>query len=145
MLLVTGIANPGSMKNLLLEKSKTYYEMLYSDHHIFTIDDLKDIKKRFFGITAANKIILTTEKDAVRLVKFEQELHDIPLYVMPIELQFLFNDENRFNELIGTFIREFNRKPKWSVHCIVHPRHCLAITPLSAKQRGSAPRMRRDE
>ena len=110
VLLVTGIANPIPLKNFLADKSKTYYELTYSDHHIFTIDDLKDIKKRFYGITASDKIILTTEKDAVRLVKFEQELHDIPLYVMPIELQFLFNDENRFNELIGTFIREFNRR-----------------------------------
>jgi tetraacyldisaccharide 4'-kinase len=110
VLLVTGIANPATLKNLLAEKSKTYYELTYNDHHIFTIDDLKDIKKRFNGIAAANKIILTTEKDAVRLVKFEQELHDIPLYVLPIELQFLFNDENRFNKIIGTFISEFNRK-----------------------------------
>jgi len=39
VLLVTGIANPKPLKNLLLEKSKTYYEMAYNDHHIFTIDD----------------------------------------------------------------------------------------------------------
>jgi tetraacyldisaccharide 4'-kinase len=110
VLLVTGIANPAPLKNFLADKSKAYYELTYSDHHIFTIDDLKDMKKRFHGINAANKIILTTEKDAVRLVKFEQELYDIPLYIMPIELQFLFNDENRFNELIGTFIREFNSR-----------------------------------
>jgi tetraacyldisaccharide 4'-kinase len=107
VLLVTGIANPAPLKNFLADKSKAYYELRYNDHHIFTIDDLKEIKKRFYAIAAANKIILTTEKDAVRLVKFEQELHNIPLYIMPIELQFLFNDEKRFNELIGRFIREF--------------------------------------
>jgi tetraacyldisaccharide 4'-kinase len=110
VLLVTGIANPAPLKNFLVEKSKTYYELTYNDHHIFTIDDLKDIKKRFNSITAANKMILTTEKDAVRLVKFEQELNDIPLYVLPIELQFLFNEESRFNTLIGTFISGFNRR-----------------------------------
>jgi tetraacyldisaccharide 4'-kinase len=109
VLLVTGIANPVPLKNFLADKSKAYYELNYNDHHIFTIDDLKEMKKRFYGISAADKIILTTEKDAVRLAKFEQELHDVPMYVMPIELQFLFNDENRFNELIGTFIEEFDR------------------------------------
>ncbi|MEO5683120.1 MAG: tetraacyldisaccharide 4'-kinase [Chitinophagaceae bacterium] len=110
VLLVTGIANPGPLKNLLLEKSKTYYEMAYNDHHIFTIDDLKDIQKRFAAITASNKIILTTEKDAVRLVKFEQVMADMALYVVPIELEFLFNDAPRFNGLISTFIRDFKKK-----------------------------------
>jgi tetraacyldisaccharide 4'-kinase len=110
VLLVTGIANPGPLKNLLQEKSGTYYEMAYNDHHIFTIDDLKDIQKRFDAISASNKIIITTEKDAVRLVKFEHELAGMPLYVVPIELEFLFNEAHRFNGLIGTFIKDFNRK-----------------------------------
>jgi len=51
-----------------------------------------------------------TEKDAVRLVKFEQELRGMPFYVLPIELAFLFNGAQQFNQLIGTFIREWNRK-----------------------------------
>jgi tetraacyldisaccharide 4'-kinase len=109
VLLVTGIANPRPLKNLLQEKSKTYYEMAYNDHHIFTIDDLKDMQKRFNSIQANDKIILTTEKDAVRLVKFEHELAAMPVYVVPIELEFLFNDAHRFNGLIGTFIKEFRK------------------------------------
>ena len=112
VLLVTGIANPRPLKHLLQEKSKTYYEMAYNDHHIFSIDDLKDIQKRFNGINAINKIIITTEKDAVRLVKFEQELAAMPLYVVPIELEFLFNDAPRFNVLIGTFIKDFKKNVK---------------------------------
>lgn len=107
VLLVTGIANPKPMKNLLQEKSKTYYEMTYNDHYIFSIDDLMEIKSRFNGISATKKIILTTEKDAVRLVKFEQELNDVPFYVLPIEQSFLFGEGERFNQLIGTFIKSF--------------------------------------
>jgi tetraacyldisaccharide 4'-kinase len=107
VLLVTGIANPKPLKKLLDEYSKTYYELTYSDHYIFTIDDLNDIKKRFDGIQASQKIIVTTEKDAVRLVKFEQELLEIPLYVIPIEMMLLFNDGPRFNHLITSFIRDF--------------------------------------
>jgi tetraacyldisaccharide 4'-kinase len=109
VLLVTGIANPGPLKTLLQERSKTYYEMAYNDHHIFTIDDLKDMQKRFNSIQANDKIILTTEKDAVRLVKFEHELAAMPVYVVPIELEFLFNDAHSFNGLIGTFIKEFKK------------------------------------
>jgi len=68
------------------------------------------MRKRFNAISASNKIILTTEKDAVRLVKFDQELAGMPLYVVPIELEFLFNDGHRFNGLIGTFIKDFGVK-----------------------------------
>jgi len=110
VLLVTGIANPKPLKNLLQEKSKAYYEMAYNDHHIFTIDDLKDMKKRYNAISAGKKIIITTEKDAVRLVKFAQELTEMPLYVVPIELEFLFNEAGRFNGLMGTFIKDFGKK-----------------------------------
>lgn len=107
ILLVSGIANPVPLKKYLQEVSKTYYEILYSDHHIFSIDDLKDMVKRFENIQAANKIMLTTEKDAVRLVKFEQQLKELPVYVIPIEVQFLFNEEQAFSDIITKFIKEF--------------------------------------
>lgn len=106
VLLVTGIANPRPLKNMLHEKAKTYYEMAYNDHYIFTIDDLKEMVKRYKSLSAADSMILTTEKDAVRLVKFETELHAIPFYVLPIELVFLFDGAAHFNQLIGTFIKD---------------------------------------
>jgi len=109
VLLVTGIANPRSLKNYLQEYSKTYYQVAYNDHHIFTIDDLREIKKRFGQINAENKMIITTEKDAVRLVKFEPELHDIPFYVLPIGHHFLFGEAQSFIEIIGTFISTYKR------------------------------------
>jgi tetraacyldisaccharide 4'-kinase len=108
VLLVTGIANPAPLKEWLDRRSKAYYEMAYGDHHIFSIDDLQAIFRRFEGITAERKLILTTEKDAVRLVKFRQELADWPFYVVPITPGFLFGDDPRFTELIITFINEFN-------------------------------------
>lgn len=109
VLLVTGIANPRSLKQYLHEYSKTYYEMTYGDHHIFTIDDLREIKKRFTQVPAEKKIIITTEKDAVRLVKFEQELKDLPIYVLPIGHRFLFGEAQSFIDIIGNFINTFKR------------------------------------
>ena len=108
VLLVTGIANPAPLKKWLDEKSKTYYELSFSDHHIFTIDDLNTIIRRFNGIPARNKLILTTEKDAVRLIKFQQELESWPFYVIPIMHRFLFGEQERFTDLIATFITNFN-------------------------------------
>src|SRR5688572_4713284 len=107
VLLVSGIANPRPLKNLLEKNSKTYYMIQYADHRIFTIDDLKEVKKRFKAIEAVNKIILTTEKDAVRLVKFNAEIADWPLYVIPVRHHFLYGEGDRFNQLVINFIRNF--------------------------------------
>jgi tetraacyldisaccharide 4'-kinase len=108
VLLVCGIANPRPLKDFLLEKAHTYYQQDYSDHHIFSIDDLNEIKQRFDGIDAKQKIILTTEKDAVRLIKFTEDLATLPMYVLPISHRFLFNEGGAFNELVIDFVSNFS-------------------------------------
>jgi tetraacyldisaccharide 4'-kinase len=109
VLLVTGIANPQPLKDLLHDHSKTYYMLHYPDHHIFSIDDWKDIKKRFGNIDSKQKIILTTEKDAVRLVKFGEELNTVPVYVIPLEHYFLFGEEEFFLKIVKKFIQDFKK------------------------------------
>ena len=107
VLLVCGIANPKPLKQYLLERASTYYQLDYSDHHIFRIDDLKDIQEKFEAITARQKIIITTEKDAVRLMKFSDQLQQLPLYVLPIKHKFLFNQGQQFNDMVIGFIQNF--------------------------------------
>lgn len=109
ILLVTGIANPRPLKKLLEEHSNTYQMLQYADHHIFTIDDLKEIKQAFNKIDAGEKVILTTEKDAVRLLKFSDEIKDLPFYVVPVRHQFLFQEENRFDQLVSDFVLNFKK------------------------------------
>ena len=110
VLLVAGIANPAPLKKMLEENSKAYYMNHFPDHHIFTIDDLKEIKKRFQKIDAKNKMILTTEKDAMRLIKFRDEISNLPFYVIPIRHQFLFNGAETFNSIVIKFIENFKRE-----------------------------------
>ncbi len=107
VLLLSGIANPRPLKKWVEEHSKAYHLAQYPDHHIFTIDDLREIRKRFDSIESADKIILTTEKDAVRLMKFHKETDSIPLYVVPVRHQFLFDEVEKFNSLVSDFIRNF--------------------------------------
>jgi tetraacyldisaccharide 4'-kinase len=109
VLLVSGIANPRPLKKLLEENSSSYYLMQYADHHIFTIDDLNDIRKRFDSMDAQSKIILTTEKDAVRLAKFSEQTAHMPLYVIPIRHQFLFGETEKFNKKVTDFIQNFKQ------------------------------------
>lgn len=108
VLLVSGIANPRPLKKMLEEKCGTYYMMQYPDHFIFNIDDLRDIIKRFESIESNSKIILTTEKDAVRLIKFNDVINTLPLYVQPVRHSFLFEEENSFLKKLTGFIENFN-------------------------------------
>ena len=109
VLLVTGIANPRPLKMMLEEKHKTYQMLQFPDHHIFTIDDWKEIIRKFGEIKANDKIILTTEKDAVRLDKFRQEASGVPLYVIPVRHQFLFEEAADFEETVIQFIQQFKQ------------------------------------
>jgi tetraacyldisaccharide 4'-kinase len=96
VLLVTGIANPKPLKQFLEERLQVYYMMSYNDHHIFSIDDWRDIKRRFQEMEAEKKMVLTTEKDAMRLLKFSAEIDGMPFYVIPIEHKFLLERNSHF-------------------------------------------------
>lgn len=111
VLLVTGIANPRPLKKFLEERIQSYHMMHFPDHHIFTIDDWQDMRDRFDSMDASEKIILTTEKDAMRLLKFREQINGTPFYVMPIEHRFLFNEGQHFNALVGKFIENFKHQP----------------------------------
>jgi tetraacyldisaccharide 4'-kinase len=107
ILLVCGIANPRPLKDYLAKQVHTYEMLRFGDHHIFSISDLEDIKKHFASMPASRKMILTTEKDAVRLLKFQQELAALPIGVIPIEHAFLFDGAAGFAQQITGFVDKF--------------------------------------
>lgn len=108
ILLICGIANPTPLTDFIEENSSSYEAMFFNDHHIFSIDDLHEINERYEKMQGPGKLMVTTEKDAVRLVKYRQELRDMPLYVLPISIHFLFDGEQRFQALISNFIQNFS-------------------------------------
>ncbi|MBI5372291.1 MAG: tetraacyldisaccharide 4'-kinase [Sphingobacteriales bacterium] len=110
ILLVTGIANPRPLKKLLEEHSNTYQMIQYADHHIFTIDDLREIRQSFQRLAARDKVILTTEKDAVRLLKFTGEIRELPFYVVPVRHRFLFDEGPAFDRRVADFINNFKKE-----------------------------------
>ncbi|WP_018613538.1 tetraacyldisaccharide 4'-kinase [Segetibacter koreensis] len=107
VLLVCGIANPAPLKNYLSQTAKTYNQLSFSDHHIFTIDDIKEIQKKFNDLAVDQKMIITTEKDAVRLMKFNGELINMPVFVLPVQHKFLFDGGIQFDDIVNTFIKMF--------------------------------------
>ena len=110
VLLVCGIANPRPLKEVLTTHVATYDILSFRDHHIFNTDDLKSIKENFSKIDSPNKMIITTEKDGVRLSKFEKELEHLPVFVIPMAHQFLFGGEVEFRKEVNDFIERFGEK-----------------------------------
>lgn len=109
VLLVYGIANPQTLKDYMQNNTAAYDEISYGDHHSFSIEDLRDINKKFDKIQSHNKLIITTEKDAVRFLKFKEQLSGMPLYVLPLKPAFLFNEADKFNALVINFIGGFKK------------------------------------
>lgn len=109
VLLVTGISNPVPLKKWVESQTRSYQLLQYRDHHIFTLEDLRDIKKEFHQLGSSERLILTTEKDAVRLEKFAEDFKGLPVYVVPVRHEFLFNEQTDFNRSVISFLENFER------------------------------------
>ena len=90
-LVIAGIAKPEPFFNYL-EVSKDDC-LVYPDHHFFTEKDLNQIESK-----ANNKVIITTEKDFVRLM---QHPWKIPIYYLPIKSSFILNREELDNKILN--------------------------------------------
>ncbi len=109
VLLICGIANPKPVKDHIRDHFQTYDYLGFPDHHIFDSNDLKDILKHFMALKGQNSSIITTEKDAVRLKKFKEELEGLPIYVLPIQHQIMFNEGATFDQHILHFVSNFSK------------------------------------
>lgn len=111
ILLVTGIANTTTLSYYLKDKIKNVEHLKFPDHHDFSKKDLEKIRLAYNSITATNKIILTTEKDAMRLknTDFLTILKDLPVFYIPIEVVFDDKDKNALNSQIINYVRTHQR------------------------------------
>ena len=100
VLLITGIANPEPLLNYLKSLNVKFQHLKYADHHYFSDKEIEEVKSKF-DTMQSSKIILTTEKDYVRLVDKIKNLS-----YLPIETSFLNNDNKVFNRLINTHLKE---------------------------------------
>ena len=102
VLAVTGIANPEPMLAELRRSTKVQH-LAFGDHHDFSARDIARIRDTFAAMQGSKKIIVTTEKDAVRLRGLTEAL---PVYILPIEVAFHKSAERDFDYLIESSVRE---------------------------------------
>lgn len=112
VLLLTGIASPASLIGKLSEYTPYVTPLTFPDHHAFDIHDMQRIRAAFETLPQGKRIIVTTEKDAARLIGHPDMGPDLTpfIYVLPIEVSFLDEEEkNMFNQHIIEYVRENSR------------------------------------
>lgn len=108
ILMVTGIANPTPLKDYLMHQSHTIEHVRFSDHHTYTIKDMELILSKFEALPKEDRIIITTEKDMVRM----RELENVPdliknnLYYIPLTISFLNKGGKDFDQKILSYVTE---------------------------------------
>jgi tetraacyldisaccharide 4'-kinase len=110
VVLVTGIAVPDPLLLFLEKQFKEIIHLDFADHHFYNEKDIVKIQSSWKSLKSEEKLLITTEKDAVRLREFSN-LED-PLkrafYCIPVEVSFLKDDNHEFDNLIIDYVRKNN-------------------------------------
>jgi tetraacyldisaccharide 4'-kinase len=105
ILLVTGIAGNKPLKEYFSAYTTRMVALSFADHHSYKPADIRIIERKFAELPADSRIIVTTEKDAVKFKEMQREFQRIDafLYYIPIEVRFLEGGEVLFNETVMNF------------------------------------------
>lgn len=103
-----GIANVSPVKSYLDQNAAAYEIVKLADHYNYTAFKLDDLKKRFDDWGGSNKVLLTTQKDAVKLAQggLQDKVKNWPLYILPVEIGMNEGDRQHFATLLQTYIQK---------------------------------------
>ena len=121
VVLLTGIASPHQLEEDF-GKFCPFTAIRFDDHHSFTPEDIKKIWHKITSVggdSLANTIVVTTEKDAVRLADYHlnNPSDEVPFiqnrfsnfFVLPVEVKFKKGLEEDFNKIISGFVSKNSR------------------------------------
>ncbi len=111
VLLVTGVANPRGFIRYFKHFPFKVKVDHYPDHHDFTRGDIAEIVDRFEKLKGARKIIVTTEKDAVRLQHNPYFPHKLKSFIfyLPVEVKMLESPSGDFISALADAIEGRSR------------------------------------
>ena len=108
-MLVTGIVNPYPLKEHLQKNHGKVISLTYKDHHRYTVKDMQDIKTKYDAVLSGKKVIVTTEKDAMRLEHpdLQDYIKDLPIFYIPVEV--VLHNKNQ-NDSLDQIILDYVKK-----------------------------------
>ncbi len=103
VVLVTGIADPAPMVKYLSGVAAGVKHISFPDHHRFREKDIDAICKAFDAIDNEDKIVVTTEKDGVRLKEITNIADNVrdALYYLPVSVEFIENEDEFIRKVYG--------------------------------------------
>ncbi len=104
ILLLTGIVNPYPLKEYLNNKYYEIHSMVYPDHHEFTEKEIIDVRTTFKDIPTSKKAIITTQKDAMRLMSCN--IDDLPIFYVPLQVKFHAAYDEVMKMEVSSFIKK---------------------------------------
>ena len=110
VLLLTGIASPRQMKEDISPMVSKLSMLSFPDHHAFNQKDIEQICSEFAKLPSP-KCIITTEKDAARIIGLKGLCEEIKenIYILPVRIKFMLNQEEKFNDNIIGYVRKNSR------------------------------------
>ena len=111
ILLLTGIAKTQTLVAALAQYSPLIFHHAYPDHHQFSQKNMLKLVSDFKQLQQPDKIIITTQKDAVRLrsTEFQKLLADLPIFEWKISVNFEENEKTEFDHLIANYAQKYKR------------------------------------
>ncbi|HPJ78728.1 MAG TPA: tetraacyldisaccharide 4'-kinase, partial [Prolixibacteraceae bacterium] len=108
ILLVTGIASPEYVVEHVKKLSQFVDTVLFPDHHYYTENDIQLILQKFYRLQGTRRILITTEKDMVRLTRHDLFTVDVKssFYILPIQVKFLDREGKLFDQKILEYVGE---------------------------------------
>ncbi|MBK8847561.1 MAG: tetraacyldisaccharide 4'-kinase [Bacteroidetes bacterium] len=104
-LLFCGIAHPEYLCNYLKSLGVTVTLMAYRDHHPYKTADLLAIQNKFDTIASAQKMIITTMKDYMRIKDMPIPFQREAFFIQPVGMEIIRNEKNKFEKLIADYVR----------------------------------------
>jgi len=106
--LITGIASPGMLNIHLKKQFNEIIHLDFPDHHYFDEYDIQKVKKAYNKLKSKERLIITTEKDAVRLRELsniEDPLRSVFFY-LPVRVSFINDYKTKFDNMIFEYVRK---------------------------------------
>lgn len=109
VILVSAIANEAYLLDYVESIVPAVHPISYEDHHLYSPHEVSLIHQQYEQLTTFKKAIVTTEKDATRLILHRDFIIEkqLPVYILPVQVSFLWNEGVNFNTTIRDFLLNF--------------------------------------
>lgn len=111
IVLFSGIANSYPLQEHLQQLCDELHVIDFPDHHVYRRKDIDAIIKKYEESFTQKKIIVTTEKDAMRLMNSPHisVLQNLPAYYLPVQVKLHNPDAEEFDNQIITYVKQNKR------------------------------------